>query len=152
MPKRDLASAKRNAFQMLKFRNRSRREIYDRLKRKGFPEEIISQVIDFLTRLKYLDDAEFARSWSQSRIAKPLGLRRISFELKQKGVEKKIIEQTLEKLKQGYSEQRVIEGIAKEKFNKMKSLDEFKAKSRIYGHLIRRGFNPEAIKEAIDNL
>jgi Uncharacterized protein conserved in bacteria len=86
MPKRDLVGAKRIAFQMLKFRNRSRREIYDRLKRKGFSEEIISQAIDFLARLKYLDDEEFARSWSQSRIAKPLGLRRISFELKQKGV------------------------------------------------------------------
>lgn len=152
MPKRDLVSAKRIAFQLLKFRSRSCYEIRDRLKRKGFPEEVISQTINFLTRLKYLDDTEFARSWSQSRLNKPLGVRRISFELKQKGVEKNIIEQTLEKLKQGYSEAQIIERIAKGKFKKMKALDEFKAKRRIYGHLIRRGFNPETVKEAIDNL
>jgi len=152
MQKRDLVSAKRIAFQLLKFRNRSRQEIRDRLKKKCFPEEVIIQTIDFLEQLKYLDDSEFALSWSQARLAKPLGLRRIFFELGQKGIDKQIIDKTLQKLKQGYHESEIVEKIVKEKIKRMKSLDEYKAKNRIYGYLIRRGFNPDTIKEVIENL
>ncbi len=152
MPKKDFVNAKRTAFQLLKFRDRSNQEIYDRLARKGFSEEIISKTIDFLERLKYLNDAEFALNFSQSRLAKPLGLRRIFFELRQKGVDKKIIEQTLQKLKQGYSEFDVVAKIARDKFKKTKSPDELKAKRRVYGLLLRRGFNPETVKDVIEKL
>lgn len=153
MPKRDLGQAKQIAFQLLRFRSRSVKEIRDRLKQKGFPEEIISQTIDFLERLRYLNDDEFAFNFCRSRLAKPLGLKRIFFELKQKGVAKEIIEHTLGKIKQGnYSEREIVEKIAQDKFKKFKSLDKFKAQRCLYGWLMRRGFNPEVIKEAIESL
>ncbi len=153
MAEKNLASAKQIAFQLLKFRSRSRQEIVERLRRKGFPEEIITQTLDFLARLKYIDDTQFAVSWAQSRLAKPLGLRRILFELEQKGVNKEVIEETLSKIKSsGYRETEVIDRMAKEKFKKIKSPDKYQAKSRVYGFLMRRGFSPEAVKEAVDNL
>jgi regulatory protein len=153
MPKRDLSRAKQIAFQLLKFRSRSRQEIIDRLRQKKFPEEIVAQTIDFLARLEYLDDEQFAFSFLQSRLAKPLGLKRIFFELKQKGVDKQIIEQAIERVKQkGYTEIEIVEKMAKDKFRKNKITDKYKAKARVYGFLMRRGFNPEVIKEAVDNL
>ncbi len=152
MAVKDLTQAKSIAFLLLKFRNRSKFEIADRLKRKSFSREIISQTVDFLERLNYLNDAEFAYSWTVSRLAKPLGLKRIFFELEQKGIAKPVIEQTLEKLKKGYLELETVEKIAKDKFKKMKSLDEYKAKRRLFGYLMRRGFNPETIKEVVDSL
>ncbi|MDP2938973.1 MAG: regulatory protein RecX [Candidatus Omnitrophota bacterium] len=152
MPKKDLGRAKQIAFQLLKFRNRSIQEIKDRLKRKSFPDDIILQTIVFLVRLRYLNDEEFALSFAQSRLAKPLGFRRIFFELEQKGVDREIIEQTLEKLKQGHSEEDIIEKLAKERFKKLKSIEKYKAKNRVYAFLVRRGFNPELVKGVMEKL
>lgn len=152
MPKRDFASAKRVAFQLLKFRNRSEFEIADRLKRKGFSQDLIEKTIDFLKRLKFINDEEFALIYAKSRLEKPLGLRRISFDLREKGVSQEIIEETLVNLKQGYRESEIVEKIARDKFKKINSIEKYKAKSRVYAFLVRRGFNPDVIKEVFDNL
>jgi len=152
MKNRDLASAKRIAYQLLKFRARSEREICDRLKQKGFPAEIIQQAVEHLYKLKYLNDQEFAAAWTNSRILKPLGLRRIAFELKQKGISPEIIEGTFDNLKGRYREYETVLELARNKFKKMKDIEENKAKQRIFSFLTRRGFNLDTINEVIDNL
>ncbi|MDP3143330.1 MAG: regulatory protein RecX [Candidatus Omnitrophota bacterium] len=149
---RDLSAAKRIAYQLLKFRARSEREIRDRLKQKGFPLGIIQQTIDYLYKLKYLNDGEFALAWTNSRILKPLGLRRIAFELKQKGIAPEVIEETFNGLKGKYQEYDTVMELAKNKFKKMKDIEEYKAKQRIFSFLTRRGFKLDTINEVMDNL
>jgi regulatory protein len=144
--------AKEYAFLLLKFRLRSEKEIFERLKRKKFPEEIIKETVAFLRQKRFLDDSLFAKAWIDSRLKRPLGLRRIRQELKLKGVERQIIESQIQARTQNYSEEEIVLEIAGEKLNKLKGVDPVKAKRRLYGYLLRRGFSPEVIIDVMGRL
>ncbi len=140
------------AFFLLKFRLRTEREILERLRRKKFDEGIAGQVVSFLKEKRYIDDSGFARAWIESRLNKPLGVKRIIQELRRKGIDNGIIGREMEKAAAGYSETKVVEKLAKEKFEKLKGLDIQKAKRRIYAYLLRRGFNADAVIDAVSGL
>ncbi|MBM3248311.1 MAG: regulatory protein RecX [Candidatus Omnitrophica bacterium] len=148
----DVTKAKRIVFQLLKFRARSRKEIEDRLKKKKFTRETINSVIDYFDKLDLINDQEFASCWMKSRLTKPLGLRRISFELKQKGITEEIIEQLKDNIKDSYNEYEVVSDLAKSKLNKLKNIELDKAKSRIYRYLLSRGFSIDVINEVVSEL
>lgn len=148
----DITKAKRIIFQLLKFRARSRKEIEDRLKKKKFTREAISSVIDYFDKLDLINDEEFAAGWMKSRLRKPLGLRRIYFELKQKGITEEIIEQLKDNIKDSYNEYEVVTDLAKSKLNKLKNIELDKAKSRIYRYLLSRGFSIDVINEVVSEL
>ena len=88
---KDLSSAKKACFRLIKFRPRSEYELRTRLLQKGFEKEVIDGAITAISKIGLVDDLAFARMWTESRLKKPLGLNRIYFELKQKGVGKEII-------------------------------------------------------------
>ncbi|MFH1655915.1 MAG: regulatory protein RecX [Candidatus Omnitrophota bacterium] len=150
--KDDLAKAKNIVFHLLKYRARSQKEIQDRLRQKNFSQTTIDQVIDFCYKLDLIDDEAFASSWLNSRLRKPFGLRRIFFELKTKGISEEIIEQAQYKIKDNYNEYEVVLELAKERLSKLKRLEPDKAKGRVYGFLMRRGFSPDIVNEVIREL
>lgn len=137
---------------LLKFRARSEKEIYQRLKKKKFNEEIIKQVIAFLKEKNFIDDNYFAKAWIESRLRRPLGLRRIKEELRLKGVDKEIINSQIEKIKEGYCEEEIVLKLAKARLSKLKGIEPRKAKSRVFTYLLRRGFSPEIVIEVINQL
>jgi len=144
-----LQKARGYAFHLLKFRLRSEKEIYQRLKKKGFQEEIASETVRFLKSKGFIDDEIFARAWVESRIKKPLGLRKIRGELNLKGIDKAIIDSQVNEIKKGYSEPEIVAKIIKDRLRKSEGVETYKAKSRIYGYLLRRGFSSEVIIEAM---
>jgi len=148
----DITKAKRIVFQLLKFRARSRKEIEDRLKKKKFTRETINSVIEYFDKIELINDEEFASGWMKSRLTKPLGLRRISFELKQKGITEEIIEQLKDNIKDSYNEYEVVSDLAKSKLNKLKNIELDRAKSRIYRYLLSRGFSIDVINEVVSEL
>ncbi|MBU1998788.1 MAG: recombination regulator RecX, partial [Candidatus Omnitrophica bacterium] len=105
----------------------------------------------FLKEKGFVDDTIFARNWSNSRLRKPFGLRRIRQELQFKGIDKKLIDEELERIKKDYPEQEIVSRIVKERLVKLKGIDPFKAKARLYGYLIRRGFSPDTIREVFNS-
>ena len=72
-----LQKAKNYAFLLLKFRPRSEKEISERLKRKKFDTAVIRETILFLKEKSFVDDSYFAKVWLESRIKRPLGLRKL---------------------------------------------------------------------------
>ncbi len=145
------AKARDYAFFLLKFRLRSENELVQRLKLKKIPEETIKEVISFLKEKRFIDDNVFARAWLNSRLKRPLGLRRIKQELRQKGVDKEIIEQETAKLKD-YSEDKIVLDLAKGRLNRLKGIDQVSAKRRVYAYLVRRGFSPEIVIATLNQL
>lgn len=147
-----LQKAKDYAFLLLKFRQRSKVELYSRLKRKKFDESVIKQALDSLEEKRFINDEEFARAWASSRLQKNLGLRRIIEELKLKGVSGEIIASQIGRIKKDYSERDVVLALAKERLDKLKGIEPQTAKRRVYNYLLRRGFSTEIILDAINNL
>ena len=147
-----LQKAKNYAFLLLKFRPRSEKEIGERLKRKKFDTEVIRETILFLKENGFVDDSYFAKVWLESRIKRPLGLKKLRAQLRQKGVDKEIIDSQIEEISKGYCEEDVVLKLAKDRLNKLKGVEPQKKKNRLYAYLMRRGFLPEQIIDVVNQL
>lgn len=150
MKSNNAQKAKNYAFLLLKFRLRSEKELYQRLKKKKFDEAIIRQTLAFLKDKNFINDADFTKAWIESRIKKPLGFRRLKQELNLKGVDKEIIDSSIAQVKEDYHEEEVVQKIVRRKFKKLSGIDPKKAKARIYGYLLRRGFSADTVIEALN--
>ena len=144
--------ARAYAFLLLKFRLRSENELKARLRQKGFSEELAGSTVGFLKDKEFIDDQVFARGWVSLRLKRPWGLRKIKQELLQKGLAEEIIQDALAQAKEHYNESQIVRQLAKQRFSKFKGIDPLKAKARVYGYLMRRGFSPELIGEVIEDL
>ena len=137
---------------LLKFRLRSEREIYERLKKKKFDQLIIQDTLSFLKDKQFIDDNLFAKAWITSRKNKPLGFRKIRQELKLKGVSPEIINSQIAEAARNYSESDEILKVAEARFNRLKNIEPDKAKKRVYAYLLRRGFSPEIVIDTLNSL
>lgn len=137
---------------LLKFRQRSEKEIYQRLKKKKFDDNTIKETVTFLKDHGFINDTDFAKAWIESRLKRPLGLRRIRNELKLKGIDKDIIESLIGAIKKNYLEEDIVRALTEAQFNRLKNLEPQKAKQRVFSYLIRRGFSTEIIMQEINNL
>lgn len=146
------AKARDYVFLLLKFRLRSENEILERLKRKNFSTEVAREVIDFLKEKRFIDDNVFAKAWINSRLRKPYGLRRIRYELRQKGVEQEVVEAQVGNIGESYAEADIVVDLIKGKLSKLKGIEPDIAKRRIYAYLIRRGFSPEIVVNSLNRL
>lgn len=147
-----LQKAKNYAFLLLKFRLRSEKELYSRLKKKKFPEQIIKETILFLKDKGFIDDKVFAKTWIESRLKRPLGLKRIKTELNLKGIDKEIIESSIDEIKNSYSEVEIVTGIAQKRLSRLKGIEPAIAKRRLYTYLLRRGFSGEVVTDVVNQL
>jgi regulatory protein len=148
-----LQKAKNYAFLLLKFRQRSTKEIGLRLKQKQFEDPVIKETIAFLKDHAFIDDAAFARAWIDSRLKKPLGIRRIKEELRIKGIDNNIIDSNINQTRRDYSEEEVVSRIAADKLKQTpKGIEPQKAKRRIFSYLLRRGFSPGVISDILAQL
>lgn len=134
----------------LSFRQRSEKEIRDYLKKKDADDLTAKKIIDKLKEHKFLNDEEFAKWWVEQRTrVKPKADRVIKYELKQKGIDLKIIESLFENEDRSDFEKALV--LAEKK---MKRLDKLEDKRKVYERLGRflasKGFNYDTIKEVID--
>lgn len=145
-------NARAYAFLLLKFRLRSEEELKTRLKQKGFSETLSQDTVNFLKDKEFIDDRVFARGWVSTRLKRPFGLRKIKQELIQKGLDPEIIDNSLSKVKEDYNESQIVSQLAEQRFSKLKNIEPMKAKARVYGYLVRRGFSPDVVNEIVKGL
>ena len=151
--KEEIKKAKDYAFKLLSYRPRSIKEIEDRLKKKDYSAKVILEVIKSLKRLKFLNDKEFSRMWVESRIkTRPMGRYRLYQELIQKGIDRDLIEKTLNNYREE-EEIKLARELAQRKLKRSyQNLDEVTTKRRLYGFLQRRGFSYDIIQEVMKEL
>ncbi|NLW21900.1 MAG: hypothetical protein GXY88_01375 [Tissierellia bacterium] len=81
------------ALSYLSYRSRSKKEIVDKLKEKGFEDWIIQNCLDYLEGYGYVNDREFAKAFMRDKInMNKYGPQRIRYELYKKGISKEIID------------------------------------------------------------
>lgn len=143
--------AKSAALRFLSARPRTAAEVQGRLAKAGFAAEVVEDVVSWLQGLGYLDDEAFARGWVESRVRlKPMGALRLAQELRQKGVCRETVAQTLA----GVTREQEVEwafAVAAERLRRMKNVPKEVARRRLYGLLERRGFRPDVIREVVFN-
>jgi len=148
-----LFKAKNIALRFLKVRDRSRQEILERLKKDTFSDETINTALEYLKNMRLVDDRQFTRTWIEARLSKSFGLKRIAFELREKGIDEQLIDEEFLSLKSGnYSEEKVISEIVQVYCKKHKDITKEILKQKLAGYLTNRGFNEETIEEKLRTL
>lgn len=150
---RDLTKARNYVLRLLKFRQRSEKEIRDKLKQKNYDSKTIDEAVSHFKKIKFIDDEEFVKGWINSRIKKPLGLQAIKLELVQKGVREEIIEKSLKEKKLTFDESNALRELMSNRLNKL--IDRYESedvKHRLSTYFIRRGFSANTVYETINRL
>jgi regulatory protein len=139
----------------LKLRPRSVKELRDRLQQKSYSPDVIDRVIHDLTDAELLDDGSFAKAWVQWRLSgRPVGLRRIAQELKDKGISKEVIDGLIAGARDDFDEEAVVRSIAEKRMGQraQKDVPFLKRKKRILDYLLRRGFSADVVSRVIRGL
>lgn len=151
---RDLNSGRNYLFRLIKFRIRSEKELKDKLKSRQYDGPTIEELIAYFKRLGYVNDKEFARSWIDYRLSKPLALRAIEAELKQKGIGREIINELISEKKGTLNEFEIARELAKTRLKKIRCRKdkEDKIRQKLYYYLSRRGFSSDIVSEVINQI
>ena len=131
---------------------KSVKELRDKLTAKGFPDGIIEKTLATLQDKGLLSDRAFAQNIvSRFTQGQPSGSRKISFELKRKGVPAKMREEILEGLNPDEERERARE-LAGARWERFAKLEAQKRKRRVYDFLLRRGFDFQLVRDVIEQL
>ena len=146
-------NARRRAIRYLVYRDRSRNEIIRYLNEKKFSADSVDETLIFLESNDYINDERFAMQFGRSRIVnKKIGRLRLGLELGNKGLERKIIEETLNSLYEEYDEKKIAMSCAKKKLATYSSSNSEKDRRRIAKFLERKGFPSGIIYKVVTQL
>jgi regulatory protein len=137
------------ALAYLSARPRSRREVEQRLARRGFDRDLVSAVLNHLTSLGYLDDATFARGWVEARgDRRPTGTRRLAADLRARGVGSEAIDSALA-MRDEPTEAALAEALARKRLAALRAVPAHEQARRLLGILLRRGFRGDLARSAV---
>lgn len=131
---------------------RTRDELTKALKQKQVPEEISDQVLDRMEEVGLVDDAEFARSWVNSRQSRRhLSKGALRRELMTKGVDRDQIDEALEQVDPD-DERAAAMALAEKKLRSMRNLERSVQYRRLAGALGRRGFGSGVVTSVLSEV
>lgn len=137
------------ALGLLAYRPRSAGELTTRLRERGYAPDEIDAAVNRIRELGYVDDRDFADRWVESRQThRPRSERMLKRELQQKGVEKEIIEATIEEA--DIDEYADALTLAEKKAHSFRDLEPAVRERRISGFLARRGYGYDVIRRVLD--
>ncbi|MGV0792568.1 recombination regulator RecX [Mycolicibacterium sp. XJ1819] len=135
--------AKSLCLRLLTARARTRAELEEQLSKRGYPEDVTARVLDRLTQVGLVDDADFAEQWVRSRrVNAGKGKRALAAELRKKGVDDEVIAEALAGIDAAAERERAEQLVrAKLRRERLDGDDEVKVVRRLVGMLARRGYH-----------
>ena len=138
-------TAYQRALNLINFRPRTELEIRQNLRRHNMEEAIILYVLGRLKDSGLVNDAGFAQIWVDNRAElRPRSRRALAFELKQRGVDSAIIEQTLDKV----DDSAMAYQAAQRRAQRIKNFEWREFRLKMLRYLAQRGFAYEVSAEA----
>ncbi len=129
-------------------RPRSKREVETWFKKHKVHESLHEKLFNKLKRLELLDDTKFAKWWVEQRVAfRPRGKRALMAELRQKGIDRYIIDEVL--IETGINEKKMAKKLLEKRKFRWERLNKLEARKKKSDFLARKGFNWEIIKQLV---
>lgn len=151
-PKDPRTAARSYAFKLLSYRSRSRKEMLDKLRTKGFESDDINAVMEFLEKSNLINDAELASELlSYSSGSKPLGKNGIRMFMLKRGIDKGLVDETISGHTSEMEEKTAME-FAERKARVLNNYPAKVARRRLWAMLQRRGFSAGIIRKAVDSV
>ena len=149
-PKDPRNAARSYAYKLLSYRSRSRKEMLDKLRTKGFEDEDVSAVMEFLETSGLINDAKLASELlGYSAGSRPLGKNGIRMLMLKRGIDKGIVDETLYSHTAEMEERAAIE-FAERRSRALRNYPADVAKRRLWAMLQRRGFSVGVISKVIN--
>ena len=135
-----------HALLLLSQRAHSRKELCDKLIRKGESPEAAEAAIEWLTEHGYLDDAAFAKTVARHYSRKGYGAQRIRAELSRRGLARELWDEAMEQIAEPDEQ---IDAYLR---RHLKNADDRKEIQKLSAALVRRGYAWEEIRAAFARL
>jgi len=135
------------ALHYIGYKMRTVKEIRMKLSEKGFSEDVIERVIEFLEKYGYADDREYCRKYIREKLCmKPKSGYALKIELKQRGISSRIIDEVMAETEMD-EEGDAFRWLERKSRGSWPPADE-KQKKKLYDFLLRKGYSYDVIGEA----
>jgi len=140
-PRDYVGAAQTICLNALAVRAKSRGELAAQLKRRGIPLDVATEVLDRLERSKLINDLDFARAWSKSRLSsKKISKRVLAQELRRKEVADDLIAIALDEISSDDEFEAALQ-LGERKARSLQNYADDVRERRITSALARKGYN-----------
>jgi regulatory protein len=144
----DMSKALDRVYNFLSYRERSRQEVQDYLRRKGYEEPMSQSLIERLEENNLLNDERFAVEWVAARQqGSPRSLTQLRLELRQKGIAGDTIEAVLSQQSPEVEVGSIVQLIEQKRL-----LQRYAERPKLIQYLLGKGFRFAAIQAALEQL
>ena len=144
----EIRRAREKALIFLSYSDYTEKRMREKLTASGFSPEVISEVMEYLTERKYINESAFLKSFSEYCVTKKLyGKRKLLAAIGEKGFNRECVDEELDDV---LAEFDFVE-ICKKQIEKAKRVDlhDRAAREKLIASLSRKGFSLSEIKEAL---
>lgn len=139
------------ALKLITIKDRTEKELRDKLKEKNYDEYTIDDEVEFLSYYGYINDKRYAEHFTHDGInIKKWGKSRIRAELLRRGVDRELVDNVIEDAFMDIEDDRLQCEMEKRFGNA--DFGNMKERTRIFNFFLRRGFSAEEIKGAMNTL
>lgn len=146
LPKR----AKLRAMNLLKSRAYTEKQLTDKLREGGYPEQIIRDALTYVSSFGYLNDKQYAYDYIEYHKESKSRAKIFNF-LTQKGISREVLEDIWEeavgKEAGSFEQEQILAWMKKKNFNSSEAT--FEEKQKFSAFLYRKGFQIDAIRCAL---
>ncbi|MFQ5561132.1 MAG: regulatory protein RecX [Nitrospinota bacterium] len=141
------------ALRLLSYRDRSEKEMRERLRSLGFDVSEIEGTMAYLKEKAFINDDSYCKRWAEYRMENaPSGPRKLESDLKKKGFDEEIVTSVCESIWSRYNEFDTALSLARKKYIQGKTELLPEVARRIFGFLLRNGFSGEVAGRVLTEL
>ena len=142
--------ARETALRSLERTMKTEEEVQKKLLEKEFDDDTITRVLSLLKEYNLLNDARYAELYLKEKL-RSRGQKKAKYELLHKGVDKEVLNEALESLKDSSLEEDTCFKLAKKKYDQLnkREQDPFKLKSKLYTFLAGKGYEYDLISSTL---
>ncbi len=142
--------AKARAMHLLEQMDRSEKELRDKLRASGYPEDAVDAAVEYVRGFHYIDDKRYARNFVRTHQHQK-SKRRMEQDLKKKGISDQNIEIALEEECESDAREQIRALLQKKKYNLNEEDFTLRQKelAKAYRFLVSRGYEMSDIQAVI---
>lgn len=140
--------AKLRAMHLLNAMGRTESQLREKLTQGGYPEDVVDEALSYVKSFGYVDDVNYARSFTDSRKDKK-SRREIEMLLKGKGISEEDIEKAMEEC---YGQDTAMQAVRKlmKKRRYIPGESSYEEKQRFMAYVMRKGFSYDDVCRALE--
>ena len=141
-----LQRVKQAAYRLLAYRSQTSNELSERLQQRGYTTTLIAEVLSQLAADGYIDDRRVALDWARYRLqARPMGRRRLAWELQRRGLNSELLEEVLRQVYSEFDEAMLAEQAARKRLRSKEVPRSPRERQRFIRYLMSLGFEGNTV-------